>query len=254
MIEFTNTKWKTLFEQNDLESFDALWDLQADWFEEPNHRRGGWSGVSRIELQQTDGSKIGIFLKRQQNHTRRTFTHPIKGENTFTAEVRNIKHLIAHDVPTLELICHGRQTKADKRNALLATVELVNYQPLSTLIQPEHLATLTIPQRRAIAQAVGEMTRKFHLSQRVHNCLYPKHIFVHLEGEDVAVRVIDVEKARYRHSALRRTLRDLDSLNRHAPNISKTDRLHCLLAYLEQQRMDKNSKQLWYKLTKLMKK
>ncbi len=254
MIKFTSTQWKNLFEQNGLESFNALWDLQAEWFEAPNHRRGGWSGVSRIELQQADGSKIGIFLKRQQNHTRRTFAHPIKGENTFTAEVRNIKHLIAHDVPTLELICHGQQTDAGNQNALLATVELVNYQPLSTLIQPEHLATLTIPQHRAIAQAVGEMTHKIHLSQRVHNCLYPKHIFVHLEGESVEVRVIDVEKAKYRHSAQRRTLRDLDSLNRRATNISKTDRLRCLLAYLDQQKMDTNSKQLWRKLAKRMKK
>lgn len=254
MIEFSSAAWRTLFEQNGLGDFSALWELQAEWFEEPNQRRGGWSGVCRIELQQPDGSKVGVFLKRQQNYTRRTLSHPIKGENTLASEVRNIKHLTVHNVPTLELLCYGQQTNSGDRNALLATVELVGYQPLSELILSEQMAQLTIMQRRAIARAVGEMVYKLHQSQLVHNCLYPKHIFVRLDGSVVDVRVIDVEKARHWRSARRRTLRDLDSLNRHALNVSRGDRLCCLLAYLQQQRADDDSKQLWRRLAERMSK
>lgn len=254
MIVFSSAEWQTLFEQNGLGSFKALWELQAKWFEAPNECRGGWSGVCRIELQQTDGSAVGVFLKRQQNHTRRTFAHPLKGENTFLSEVRNIRHLTMHNVPTLELLCHGEESDTSDQNALLVTAELADYQPLSELILPERITQLTILQRRAIAQAVGELTFKLHQSQLMHNCYYPKHIFVRLDGDNVDVRMIDVEKAKHRRSSLRRTLRDLGSLNRRAPSVSRSDRLCCLLTYLQQQRLDNKSKQLWRKLAKCIKK
>lgn len=180
MINFSSTEWQALLEQNGLGSFEALWNLKADWFEEPNHQRGGWSGVSRIELKRPDGSICGAFLKRQQNHTRRTLRHAIKGELTLLAEV----------------------------------------------------------------------VSKLHLSRLVHNCLYPKHIFIRQQEGQIDARAIDVEKAKFRRSAQRRTLRDLDSLNRRAKGISQSDRLTFLLAYLQQTEFDAQGKKLWRKLAK----
>jgi hypothetical protein len=49
-------KWQEILSHNDLDSFEKLWALQLEWFEEPNQRRGGWSGVSRCDLNyQTSG-------------------------------------------------------------------------------------------------------------------------------------------------------------------------------------------------------
>ena len=36
MISFVEKGWQAIFEHNGLGSFDALWNLQADWFEPPN--------------------------------------------------------------------------------------------------------------------------------------------------------------------------------------------------------------------------
>ena len=54
----------------------GLFDLQSiserdiDWFEPPNERRGGWSGVSRIVLNPdaAEPDQVIGFLKIQQNH------------------------------------------------------------------------------------------------------------------------------------------------------------------------------------------
>lgn len=254
MIKFLSAEWRELLEQNGLGNFEALWNLDADWFEEPNRCRGGWSGVCRIELKRPDGGVCAAFLKRQHNHTRSTLHHALKGEPTLQAEVRNIQRLAAQGIPTLELLCHGQQACANGRNALLLTKELTGYQPLSDLISPERIQQLGIARRRAIARAVADMVHKLHLSHLVHNCLYPKHVFVRLQDERIDVRLIDVEKARIRRSAWRRTLRDLDSLNRRAPNVSRTDRLSFLLAYLQQSKLDRQAKKLWRRLAGRMNK
>jgi hypothetical protein len=88
MKDFVNERWRTILARNGLTDFDALWDLKADWFEAPNHRRGGWSGVSRCELDRPEGGKVAVFLKRQENHKARIWSHPVHGAPTFLREFR----------------------------------------------------------------------------------------------------------------------------------------------------------------------
>ncbi len=83
MKEFVGSGWKKILELNELESFDSIWELDAAWFEEPNKRRGGWSGVSRISLKTEEGGSVGVFLKRQENHNTKTLAKPVNGEPTF---------------------------------------------------------------------------------------------------------------------------------------------------------------------------
>ena len=45
MKEYQANDWEQLAHSNGLDSFDAIWTLDIGWFEEPNQRRGGWSGV-----------------------------------------------------------------------------------------------------------------------------------------------------------------------------------------------------------------
>lgn len=67
--EYINENWRQTLQRNHAANFDALWQLQQDsWFEAPNQRRGGWSGVCKTTLTMPDGSESGIFIKRQENH------------------------------------------------------------------------------------------------------------------------------------------------------------------------------------------
>ena len=77
-----NDDWQQILFDNNLDDFDDIWKLKTKWFEPPNIRRGGWSGVVKIDLDTPQG-KIGIFIKRQQNHITKTFIHPIRGMLTF---------------------------------------------------------------------------------------------------------------------------------------------------------------------------
>ena len=55
MRGFLDPDSRTVFAANGLDGFDAFWRLPEDWFEPPNRRRGGWSGVSRHRLSLPDG-------------------------------------------------------------------------------------------------------------------------------------------------------------------------------------------------------
>lgn len=50
MKHYIAEEWRDILVFNDLDSYEKVWALDAEWFEEPNYGRGGWSGVSRIEL------------------------------------------------------------------------------------------------------------------------------------------------------------------------------------------------------------
>ena len=64
MQEYIGKGWEKILRDNGLADFDSIWNLDAGWFEEPNKRRGGWSGVSRISLKTEEGGSLGMFLKR----------------------------------------------------------------------------------------------------------------------------------------------------------------------------------------------
>jgi hypothetical protein len=87
---YLNPVYEALLLHNQLADFDRLWDLQAEWFEEPNRRRGGWSGVCRLELRGEGEQVVPVFLKRQENHRARTLRHPFKGIPTVRRELQNL--------------------------------------------------------------------------------------------------------------------------------------------------------------------
>lgn len=53
-------------------SFEHFWNQQGEWVEAPNVRRGGESGVQRIN--NTDGELL--YAKRQTGHIYRSWLHP----------------------------------------------------------------------------------------------------------------------------------------------------------------------------------
>jgi hypothetical protein len=252
MSDYLDRQGRELLERNSLASFDALWELEAEWLEPPNRCRGGWSGVARIELDSGNGTTEAFFLKRQEGHTRRTLRHPL-GEPTFAAEMGGILALKAAGIPSMEAIFYGQRVVAGKPRAILLTRELQGYRPLDLLMrqwQQEGWAN-SLGQRRELIKVVADMLRRLHESKLVHNALYPKHIFVLLpEGGSPMVRLIDLEKMRRTLCVDQATRRDLDSLNRRTGLLSGTDRMRFLQHYLGQRSLESTGRRLWLKLAK----
>lgn len=252
MQDYLSHAWQPILERNHLANFDALWNLQAGWFEEPNQRRGGWSGVSRIEIPSNETGISAIFLKRQENHTTFSWRHPIRGIPTFLREFRHLMHYRACAIPTLEPVYFGIRQTGEGSRAILATAELTGFSPLEThLRQWQEQGNPSRQIRRNIAEAVANLARVMHVHHIQHNCFYPKHVFVRIAPDTSAeVRVIDLEKSRWRPLQRHCTLRDLDTLNRHSPSLGRADKLRFLKAYLCSDRLSPEVKSLWHKLAR----
>lgn len=250
MDDYVNDRWRGLLERNGLAGFDALWDLDAEWFEPPNQRRGGWSGVARIELQGADGSREGFFLKRQENHTRQTFRHPT-GEPTFALEARNILLLTEAGVPTVEAVYYGQRRVQAGWRAILITHELEGFVPLGELTQKwwESGWRHSMDKRRELIPVIADVIYRLHHAGLVHRALHPKHVFVRFpEQGSPLVRLIDLEKTRRAILPKRNARRELDSLNRRARHWSWTDRMRFLHRYLGERRLSRRGKRLWRRL------
>jgi hypothetical protein len=243
-------RWQEILRHNDLDSFEKLWALQLEWFEEPNQRRGGWSGVSRCDLDLPEGGKVGVFIKRQENHITRTLLHPF-GMSTFIREIENILRFKQAAIAALEPIYFAvRKVDGDLR-AIVCTEALDGYEPLENLTErwlkegwPDRET------RQRLMKTIASVMARMHDHKIQHNCFYPKHIFVRFAGDEVSIRIIDLEKAKVKVFRRYASFRDLYALNRHAKGWSRTDRLRFFLLYLGQDRLDPAAKELWRRIVK----
>lgn len=225
---------QALLEQNLLDNFERIWTYKAPWFEEPNSRRGGWSGVGRLVLKDTQGNEQGVFLKRQENHPRRTYRHPFEGEPTFACEFRMMRYLASHGVPVPTPMFFSQHGRGEKAQAILMTEELLHFTPLETVTEELFIAAkAAISTRRSILRGVASTVHKMHTAGIQHRSLYPKHLFVRMmAGSDPEVVVIDLEKSRRKLVSPLRTVYDLATLNRHAKYWSRTERLYFFKRYM----------------------
>jgi hypothetical protein len=253
MKEYQASDWQQLAINNGLDSFDAIWALDIGWFEEPNQRRGGWSGVSQAELVSVDGNRIGVFIKRQQDHTTRTLAHPFTGVLTFRREFHNLSRLLECGVPTLDVLYFAERKVDGKRQSILVTRALTGYQSLDVCIQ--NWQQTGWPDKRAwhpfITRLAG-VARLMHQNRIQHNCFFPKHIFLSDINAEADIRLIDLEKAKRVFSVEQAMLRDLDTLNRRTSGVTTTERLRFLLAYYGQRRVDSRVRKTWKQLVGLM--
>lgn len=250
MKDFLNQRWADTLRHNGLVDFDAFWNIEAGWVEAPNQRRGGWSGVSRCELSLPEQGTCGIFLKRQENHKTFSWRHPVTGIPTFLREFHLIMHYKACDIPTVEPVYFAQRRIAGRHRAILATEELDGFASLESHVQAwlQH-GFPPLQDRQKTLTAVAGLSSKIHRCGIQHNCYYPKHIFIRLNAEGrVEARVIDLEKSRRRPLSLLCTLRDLDTLNRHSPEWSCSDRLRFLKTYLQIDHLTPYAKWLWRRL------
>lgn len=228
MHDYIADDWRDVLQANNLNDFDDWWALEAEWFEPPNQRRGGWSGVSRVVLRDRDGNERVIFLKRQEDHVLRTLMHPIRGIPTFVREMENILALQSAGVPALKPVYFAERHVEDKQRAILVTEALDGFVPLNEL----NRENLSAAARRKLVETVADVVRRLHQHKLVHNCLYPKHLFVRDDEKCFEVHLIDLEKARKKWCRDSAVFRDLDTLNRHSRDWTRSDRRRFLKSYL----------------------
>ncbi|PHR51019.1 lipopolysaccharide kinase InaA family protein [Cycloclasticus sp.] len=252
MKHYIAEKWRDILVFNDLDSYEKVWALKADWFEEPNYRRGGWSGVSRVELKLPLGGSVGVFLKRQEDHVTRTLGHPIKGFSTFAREFNVIRAFQQHNIPSLEVVFFEQWKQDGHQRAFIMTEELSGYAPLSSEDYRMGSALLANEQQKtALFEKLAELLHSMHKHKFQHNCLYPKHVFAkQLAAGGVDLRVIDLEKVKKVLTKKQAMYRDLDTLLRHAKTWSDEDKLAFYKTYQGESYLSSASKRLWNKLNK----
>ena len=249
MTDYLGEGWKPLLSKNNLATYASLWRLKADWFEEPNIRRGGWSGVVKVSLEQTNDEPLFIFIKRQENHLSRTWRHPIKGAATFIREYNNIRLFHKYNIPTPELVYFGSRSNNGKQQAIIATKELVGYQPLNVLLQKSGSGMITgSKHRQALFREIAKVLHHMHQHRLQHNSLHPKHIFAKPLGDSWDIRIIDLETAKrrvFKHTA---SLRDLATLRRQMTELTNKEQVTFFKAYVNEVKLSVKSKKLWSKI------
>jgi hypothetical protein len=249
MNDLFGNGWQILLKQNALGYFDALWQLQADWFEEPNIRRGGWSGVVKVPLEIAKNEPVFIFIKRQENHLSRTWRHPVTGIATFQKEYENLKRFHHYRIPTLELVYFGTRTYNGNRQAIIATQDLAGYSPLDALLSGANTDTIgNWESKQSLLSATAKVLSQMHQHNMQHNSLYPKHLFAKRVDDDWDVRLIDLEKAKRRLFKKTAILRDLGTLRRHTLDLTAKEQVTFFKAYVNETRLSPQSKKLWYQI------
>ena len=234
---------------NQLDTFNTVWEKSIEWFEEPNQRRGGWSGVGRICLQNAGNNTQVFYLKKQLNHGRRTWRHPIVGEPTFRREFEHLQLLAANHFAAPQVAFYAESTDKKTRYAVLMTAELTDYKDLAEIAINE-LPVASYRQKQQLIKEIANEIKRFHNLGLMHRALYPKHIFVKNALTQPEIALIDLEKVRKNGDADERAVFDLSALNRHSEGFSHTQRLVFLNHYLQQTKLDIHSERLAYKILK----
>lgn len=253
--EYTGEGWEKILKSNKLNTFDLIWDLEAGWFEEPNERRGGWSGVSRIEVEGENGETIGIFLKRQENHNTKAWNKPFKGIPTFYREFKNILRFIDNDIPTVEPVYFSYRYKEGNCQAILMTKDLKGFESLDAPLYARDGALMqNKTKREQIMLAVANATRKMHDHHFRHNCFYSKHIFVRCSEDKYEVKFIDLEKLNRNIFKKNAMMRDLYTIPRRiSSGWGLKDRMKFFQLYRQEKELSPASKLIWRAIDERMK-
>lgn len=178
--------------------FASWWQLQGEWVEQPNERRGGYSGVQRI----THKGQL-LYAKRQTGHTYRSLKHPF-GRPTVLRERDALLNAAQAGVSVPEIVYCAAEHAAEGWRALLVTRALEGFQPIDQWYaeHPRELCDERL--HRQLLQRIAECLARLHKARLQHGCLYAKHIFVRLPESAASasceVALLDLEKARRRLS------------------------------------------------------
>ena len=241
---FQAERYQQIFAAHQLDGFLPLWLKEIDWFEVPNQRRGGWSGVGQLILSDGAGD-LNVFVKKQQNHGRKTLLHPIRGEPTFRREFKRLTYLSSCQIAAPKVVFYGEDYVHNNACAILVTEALVGFSPLDWVMEDwQNKSQSTYQQKQNLIKAIALAVRRLHAAGLTHRALYPKHIFVKNAATHPEVALIDLEKARFGLLFLYRSYFDLSALNRHLDVWTRTQKLTFFLHYFQVNQLNKGLKLL----------
>lgn len=234
LLNFIATQHAILLQKQGLDTFEKVWDTKIHWLEPPNTRRGGWSGVGRILLQ--DGLQERIFyVKKQCNYKTQTLRHPLSGEPTFAKEFRILRYLRTRGIQVPDVAFYAEKYRSEGLCAVLITENLSGYVPLSQFLMNGNFDLLA---SRQVLRSVALAVKRFHEAGIQHRALYTKHLFVKIGGIDTDVAIIDLEKARPIILPFLQPMADLAKLNYRTARWTKTARLSFFLSYLRAKKLN----------------
>lgn len=196
-------EWRRPLAQQALSEYEALWEQSQDWVEEPNFRRGGWSGVIRMTLTDAEGRERTAYLKRQEGQHRRTLSSRWRLRPTYYQEFVSLTRLQALGAPVVDWVCYGEREQA----ALLVTLAPKGFVSLTELADRQDRALLD-QALEAVVMALGTL----HRHRWQHGSCYPAHILVH--PGTLEVRFLDLERSRRHRRIAAATRADLRQLIR----------------------------------------
>jgi tRNA A-37 threonylcarbamoyl transferase component Bud32 len=197
------------------DSLDTWWQLQGEWVEAPNVRRGGQSGVQRIWKGETL-----LYAKRQTGHIHRSLLHPF-GRPTVLRERDALLGARKAGVTVPEIIYCAAERNTQGWRALLVTKALDGFQPIDDWYAGNCREQYGEALHQQLLQQVAHSLARLHKARWQHGCIYIKHIFVRITGEGQSltpeVALLDLEKCRRRLTSKQAALHDMLQLRRHSP-------------------------------------
>ncbi|MEM8844434.1 MAG: lipopolysaccharide kinase InaA family protein [Pseudomonadota bacterium] len=221
---------RQLFDNEGFNNFESLWSYSGKWVEPINERRGGWSGVCRLEI--PDTSVPHFFLKRQENHNTKSFRHPFKGIPTYRREVNNILRFKKYNIATLDLAYYGERKHQNKHQAILISRALEDFEPLE-----EWIAKANESQLNEMLKKLAHTIRHMHSHGLMHMYLNSSSIFVRktkkslLERSIIDIRIIDLESVRIQPISMKRRFKDLRYMLEHIHALSHQNFVYFLELY-----------------------
>lgn len=193
---------------------EAWWQLQGEWVEQPNDRRGGCSGVQRI----TQDGRL-LYAKRQTGHIYRSWLHPF-GRPTVLRERDALLGARQAGVRVPEIVFCAAERGPQGWRALLVTKALEGFAPIEDWYAGNSREQCGEALYQQLLQQVAISLAQLHKARWQHGCMYPKHILVRISGagktahSDVAL--LDLEKSRKRLTSKQAALHDILQLRRHS--------------------------------------
>lgn len=211
---YIDSAWQGKLAKANLGNFQELWAAELPWVEEPNYRRGGWSGVARYQMDAHSPESI-VYIKRQQNHVFRPWSNPKRGLPTFYREVRNILYFTMHGIPVVTPIFFDMREQDGNQQAILVTKALIGYRSLEDLIPMwQRDGYPNEDTAKAIIGKIAAALRKIHQLGYRHGAFKSKHIFIKYDETEVSadVRLLDFEVSRKVRRKHRRIMPDFMSV------------------------------------------
>ena len=233
----TKVLWVDESSRNHLENaklleLEPLANAPFEWFEEPNERRGGWSGVARMKLTGPSAADqdLNVFLKIQKNHYYRSPGTLFRRNLTYKREFNALRRLesITDTLPRLLQFAEW-QMNGDKYG-LIITQSLDGWHPFDKwLASPESSGLL-----ESCLEAIAGTLRQMHQKRWAHFGLFPKHVFVkQTDRECIRIKLIDFEKARQLPTREQCVIEDVSRFLRHTHALSAAEKKLFLECYFQ---------------------